>query len=247
MCKYFFDNYDSLVADLPILKEMKSIINSDSEAVDDFIKSNGKGKSSAEKNAYEVFIGTIFELLLQWKMKGSKYNIKGGFQGVKMPETGAAVVGGKVLTVKAKNGDIACMMEVPKLLNAEGAFQAALDAMKKFPAKQGEACIGYFPKINMKANGRFNWMLNTYIGTAPSADTAWKVFGCSTENILKMDEVGAHIKSEVKVSMMTKGIERKPKEFKIENPFLFWVVRKGCTFPIFAAYLSKDSWVKGGK
>lgn len=239
--KFFFSNYEAFSGDLNLIPEMKSIISDKQEKVNRFIATNGNGKSKVAKTATEVFIGSLFELFLKWKHKGSRAKIKENYQGVKMPN--ATVVASKMLRVATKSGDVACMMEIPTPDSVEEAFLLAYKMQRKYSKKEGISCIGFFPKVNLNIESEMKWVLSTEVGIGKTNDI-WTVVGCDTENILRLDEQGAYIKSTVRVRAVTKGVPEKPKEFRIENPFLFWVTRKGCSAPVFVAFIDKDSWIK---
>jgi hypothetical protein len=239
----FFERYGLLLGDLKLIPEMKSIIHPDAKVVKEFIASNGKtGKTVLDVDRTECNIGALFELFLKWKEKGSSYPVKGDkYAGVRI--TGVQVVDNKVLCIPTKSGDTVYLMEHAPIASSD-LMRKAEEYAKKFPSRLHSNVIGFFPKVNLHTNEEYKWVHNTWLGTGPSMGEAWRVVRCNADNILKMDEVGAYVKSSVHMTMMTKSAAPKPKEFKIEGPFIMWVMRKSCQVPIFAAYVDVDSWVK---
>jgi hypothetical protein len=241
--KTFAGVYPKLQKDLPLIPEMKSMVSGDSGAIGKF---TGQGKAaSAAPTGSNIYIGAFFEAMMQWKIKGGKdviKNTKGTWLGVKMKETNAKLCAGGVLRVGTKKNDVICMMMHPGFKSPEEAFVFA----SKVKKDAGHPVIGIFPKVALKAKGNFKWILNSHVGASASSADAYRIFGCETMNILRMDELGVYVKSAVRMSMNTKSAApRPPKEYKIDKPFLFWIERKGCALPIFVAWLDVDSWVKG--
>lgn len=81
----------------------------------------------------------------------------------------------------------------------------------------------------------------------PMKDTAIVVTRSEQNNILRMDEVGARVRSKTNITTMIIGASVRdlpPPPLIIDEPFFAWLVKPGCNLPLFVAYVAEENWKK---
>jgi hypothetical protein len=241
--KVLFKYYDQLVADLDKITEMKSIVHTDPSVVEDFIES-GKGRlSKISKTDIEFTVGSVFEILLKWVKPGEKTTMK--FEGkTVMSSVMKDVLHFKgVLCLHAKNGDLV-FMKVGQVKNSLELFETVLGLLQVVK-KDPERVEAHFPFVKLRTEEDYKWLKGLDLDPdAKHSHPGYTVTDAKAKNELDIDNEGARIKSSAQVTHLTKGISVKPKIVKIDEPFLFWVMRPGCELPVFAAFVNSDVLIK---
>jgi len=97
-----------------------------------------------------------------------------------------------------------------------------------------------FPKINLDVQPNIEWLLGMAYGV-------FTISQALQQTKLKMNEIGAHVKSAAAIGMCTcSPYQAPPKVFVIDQPFLFWIEKPGISIPVFAGYLDTDVWSDPG-
>jgi hypothetical protein len=248
--KQFLELYEQLVLDSKLIDEMKTIAHTDPTAIADFI-STGKGKSSKIlKTDNEFSIGAMFEIFLKWVKKGEHCPLLfNGTKKVAASKSEEVAHHKGIIRLKAKNGDMA-FMKIGEVNSELELYTKVLKLNEQCGSwgKNPELVIAHFPFIRLRKDSKLKWLSGLNLdGDGKTAHPGYQVVDCLAKNELDVDNEGARIKSAVMVTMLTKGRSVKPpipKVVKIDKPFLFWVVRPGCSLPIFAAYCNTDVLVK---
>ncbi len=93
-----------------------------------------------------------------------------------------------------------------------------------------------FPVIDINQQVDISWLKNM------TETSGYFINQALQQTKFKMDEVGAHVQSAVMLGF--EKCVRRETNFVIDKPFYVWIERKGCSLPIFAAYIDVDSWQK---
>lgn len=76
----------------------------------------------------------------------------------------------------------------------------------------------------------------------PQDSNPYKVVEAKQANKLKMNHVGAAVRSDTSVVMVLESYSPPTTPLVVDEPFLVWFERPGIDEPFFAACVDKDSW-----
>jgi hypothetical protein len=205
----------------------------------------GKGKGKIVRTDREFFIGSFFEMFLKWVKPGEKSGMK--FEGTYCKSSimhGVSYANG-IACLKTKSGDLA-FLKIGTVKNSSELFETCVALCTLFAKKDAGEVELHFPFVKLRVEEKYKWMkgLDLDPDAKHSDHPGYKVQSAEAKNELDIDNEGARIKSSIKIGMITKGMSVKPKVVKIDKPFLFWVVRPGCSLPVFAAFCNKDVLIK---
>ena len=109
----------------------------------------------------------------------------------------------------------------------------------KFPMTDllDEPDISWF--VDMNSRGPVEGM--------PQEDTVVTIEGAKQENILRMNEVGARVRSITTMRGMVLGAyaaDTPPPPLIIEEPYYLAITREDCELPLFVAHVTEENWKK---
>ncbi len=96
------------------------------------------------------------------------------------------------------------------------------------------------PMIHLDTSPDISWLLGFEVGTTP-----WVMVQALAQIRLGMNQHGARVISAVAVEK-ARGLPEPPRDYVLEGPFLFALVRPGLTHPLVVAYLDESCWQDPG-
>jgi hypothetical protein len=221
----------------------------DAAKLEKFFASQGKLGGNKVKivdgNMPDLAYGNYLVIDLAWKKKGQAKDIVGygdlykGFRLDVSQSAGVLVYDADLVRITTKSGDTVLIQmhdgvsleELPRL-----AMDMHRDAMKASEARYDGVRI---PKSEMEYFNNFTSWFGSLAYVVNGV--IFRYTDCSQRSKLVMDEVGVRVKVETTMKI-TKSIG--PRDLIINKPFVLAIFRKGLSLPIYAAYLSYDSWHK---
>ncbi len=246
----FLEQYQKgSIADLPGLeKYIEACVTTESHILNDWFNEHDFPGMQVNIPPKSIGIGTIFDLLVRWKVVGTKELIlinKKLFQGVGMKPSSAM----KAWTLEGYKYP---MFEIDTrddgwkvfLVESEGQYSnleipgkaAELLALQRAKYEIDEL---HFPSVSMEMDVDVSFLIGMKMQDLRLDQVIKKVK-------LRLDKEGAHARAAM-AAVFSLGASETPKKiYIIENPFfvIFW--REGLNFPPFVAIADKECWEPAG-
>ena len=242
--KTFIDQfYNSCKGDIPNIKEIESIADTNVKNINDWLKERGFSIQLSPIGEGGFGVASLLDLLSQWATKGNKASViteeEEYFPGVKMTNYGLGfhrVEGNPniIIEIETKASDRVYLMmadDVPTGFAMVGHVESISKSMSEIEPEH-EGVI--FPMVDLNEEGILEWLISLRIGGMVVAEAL-------QQTKLKMNEEGFRVKSAVAMGIL-KAPPKRGQPYMINRPFLMWVKRPGLAKPLFVAYLNKDVW-----
>ncbi|MFA5052499.1 MAG: hypothetical protein WC565_00335 [Parcubacteria group bacterium] len=248
----FFHDYYALRGKNPLecfsKDELKSYASASAETLNKILERNGfPDMRLADLNRWEFGTAAILDVMLSWRKKGIKTNLK--YEGKNYPavemagglDAGFEIVrykGNDVAAIKTKNGDVVYMTIADKAY--EGfALANRINAIADTTPKNSEEKVDslYFPMIDAKVDSDISWLCGLRIKR-----TDFYIAQALEQTKIRMDETGVRVTSAVSLGMQITAYAR---IVRIDKPFFMWIERtdkEGGKLRYFYGYFAEDSW-----
>lgn len=207
-----------------------------------------KTKAVIDKNAGVIDVTTILDVNVEWLKKGADTKV-GSYKGVEL-STGFTVVDPSTVVLRTKSGDFFYLHKTPVAAANSLDVARKINALHAKVTKGKKSVGGYekvrFPLVSVDLDVNMKPLEGLDFGEAGSkpSDADHYIGEASQKVKFSMDTVGAKVKVEVKIKLMTKGIPHKPKIFTISGPFTVWAVKPGQSVPYFTGVMGRDAFTK---
>lgn len=200
-------------------------------------------KTKAEVAGATIKLTTLLDVAAEWLKKGKAETVK-GYKAVLL-DSGFTVYKNDVVAVETKTDDIV-FLKKGKVAGADlMTFVTNANALMEetLKAKTDKYDELVFPKTDFDEEVDMSKVLGMNTGSYAVVEASQKVK-------FSMDEVGAKVKVEVKMTMLKSAKPRppkNPKRFVIDGPFTVMMLKKGTTVPYFAANVTAKQLQKATK
>ena len=186
---------------------------------------------------------SILDVLIKWLHEGTKGEL--AIDGVTYPAVSldkavTALHYGKkeIAQLQTRSADTVWMTIADEPL--EGF--ALLERIKSIKNALTQSDIDYnaivtFPMVDINQQVDIDWLLGMKL-------PGFEINQAKQQTKFKMNEKGAHVRSAVAIGLM-RSCAKPPKprtHIIINKPFYIWVERPGLSHPVFAGYITPDSW-----
>jgi len=243
----FVKEFVPLMKDLPLLDNvLKSIADMNPAVINQWLKENGFNIRLPEQISPDAFsVASILKVIIEWMKVGTKSTVRyqnQNYSAVKMKQEDGVVVLGYSF-----NNPTVCL----KTKSDEHVFITMTDKQPKNSTEVAEL-ISNQPD-DLKPNFCYDEVTFPMVKYDQEIDLSW-ICGLRTESWhishalqqtkFEMDEVGAKVESAMAMTMFRSLVSSSNRKLFIDEPFLLWITRHGCSIPIFGGYFAEDSWIK---
>lgn len=192
----------------------------------------------------------ILELLLKWRIAGTRDNIfadDGMFPAVKMAWSNVEVVGLEdhqhpAILLPTTSGDEIYLTMIGKGLSEvrwlrDIGHTIVEQGGKKQPVPRDGNTFVKFPMVDLDVKTDITWLLQTFTYTDGGKKST--IVQALQQTMLAMDHLGAMVKSGVAVKSC---MESMPHGLVIDKPFYAVVNRPGLNEPIFTGLIGQEHW-----
>lgn len=247
----FMTTYSSgAKADLPQLKDkVEAIATNDSQRLNDWFADHGFPGMNVQILQGGQAVGTVFDLLVDWKVPGQKKDISvwrgeslyDYYEGAKMLTSDHGFTGFKLdghnyplFQLNTRQGWQVYLVE-----SADGDDPEAFQLPERAKALLAlvRSSVDYeelnFPVVQMATDVDISWMAGMQARDFRIDEAIKKIK-------LHLDEKGA--RAESAVAFTSRGLG--PPFYKIQRPFYVIFTKDGLNFPPFVALAAPDTWAK---
>ena len=206
----------------------------------------------------ELTVKGVLDVLVKWVTEGTKTTIKRDgqeWEGVRLTQKTALVRllvsdihRHPIVVLPTKSDDVLYMTvldEPPNTLSLASLAGALLEQKKWDNYEYGGV---RFPMVDLCHNNDVDWIVGMETTTRKSGRElpVW-LTRASQETKLRMNEVGAHVRSEFRGTMLVgASIHREKPDYTIDRPFLLVFSRPGIKQPLAALYITEEDWKNPG-
>jgi len=228
-----------------------------SEVFEEVREEVGQGIRSLESDyslqGDELSVKGVLDLLVKWVERGSTTKIKREdqqWEGVRLTQKGAHVrfwMSGAhhrpIVEFPTQTEDVLYMTML-----AEAPDHLQLRSLATALIEQKEAIYDYggvcFPMVDLRHNNDVSYLVGMQ---TPTDLGPTSLVAASQETKLRMNEVGAHIRSEFRGTMLIGAALEFPKpDYTINRPFLLVFTRPGLKQPLAVLYITEEDWKNPG-
>ena len=229
-----------------------------SEVRDEVSKGIRSLQSDYSLNGNQLTIKGILDLLVKWVKEGSTTTIQRDgreWEGVRLTEEKAYVRflvsdihPHPIVVLPTQSDDILYMtvLDEPPGELEMGSLATSLLRQKNWPnLDYGGVC---FPMVDLCHDNDVAWIVDMETTTRVNGQEvpAW-IIKASQETKLRMNEIGAHVKSEFRATMLIGASLRDHKpDYVIDRPFLLVFTRPELKQPLAVLYVTEEDWKNPG-
>lgn len=241
--EFIEDFYDTSKDDVPKIKEIESIADTNVKNINNWLKERGFSIQLSAISEGGFGVASVLDLLGKWANNGQRWTVyteEGeSYPGVKMTNYGLGfyqLEGNPniIIEIETKASDRVYLMmadDVPDGFSLINHIESISRQMKKIePVHEGVV----FPMIDLNEEGELEWLIGLIVGGMVVAEAL-------QQTKLKMNHEGFRVKSAVAIGAR-KAPPRTGEPYMINRPFLMWITRPKLSKPLFVAYLNKDVW-----
>ena len=241
----FLYNYDKVMAEVvPSGVSISTIASFDCEVINKWLKERGFTIGIKFAKDDEHFgTAAALKVVLSWLSARTQQDIRTNgeeYPGFCMHVDKFTLGESTVYSFKDANDFNVYISEVPsEKLIAETELDLLDNALSlSGNSRRVELVI---PMIDYNQESRFDWLENLHLA---NKDMTAKIEVALQQNIFKMDNIGALVKSAAVVGFSGySGYSSSPKDF-ITKPFLLWVYAPKCNIPFFIGHFGYEHWKK---
>jgi len=230
---------------------ISSIASQDASAINSFLQARGFSIQLQPFAGPRSFgVASVLDVLVKWMKPGKEKSIERG--GVQYPAVKLENV--SVVSSSKHEHPIVRLVTQPRWVGEEimvfmtpysgrlGNQFEMMSAANKLstclsPVNEFNSVI--FPMVNMNQKVDIGWIVGL-----STEDDRFCVEQALQQNKLRINQFGARAQSAVAMEMRSMSFERG--EFTIDQPFLVWFVKDGCSQPLFAAHVCESDWKDPG-
>ncbi|MFA6042157.1 MAG: hypothetical protein WCV85_05820 [Patescibacteria group bacterium] len=211
-----------------------------------------------DNNLVAVDATSVLDVTVQWVKVGDERTIVQSrtmkeFPGVRLAHEHIAIYTTKVhpypiAILETKSGDRVFITQAPHPLRG-----TVLDAYVRTLTHTEEITAVYFgfdgvqfPMVKLDDAPNIDWLEK--MSTTSAENYPAIIASAKQTTKLRVNVVGAHVKSEVHIRTMVFGSAHAPKppDLIIDEPFLLWFTRPGIPVPLAICYVTEEHWVNPG-
>lgn len=240
--------YRPIVAALPGIPEIVSNATTVPAEHVSFMKKHGWDAKMTDCKPREFLSAGILDLLVKWKEPGTRTKLKAqdgkSYDAAKL-EDGVEFWTGDdgtsmacIATTTADRVWLAMVDKAPTQLQLADAAQALVAGQKRRARHDGLI----FPMVDLAAEETLDWLRN--LRTIGQDGQEWVVREALQRITLKMNHLGARARAADEMRFVATSVP--PPPLTIDRPFLAVFERPGLPTPLFAAYVTQESWKDPG-
>jgi len=222
--------------------ELKAWASWDADELNAILKKEGFAIKLEPFDSKTFGVVSILDLMVEWQYKGEKSTIESNatnYPGVYMKKGfqtfDSSAHAEPIICITTKSGDKVYMTVADSSVEN---FEL-LTLIKHIKAQMHQNYIYdfiEFPMIDLDQTADIAWLLGMEL------TKNWYISQALQQTKLKMNEVGAHVKSAVAIAVTLKCCPRPSEGIIINKPFYLWIERPGLTEPLFAGYITQENW-----
>lgn len=201
---------------------------------------------------------SVLDVMVQWVKVGDEQTIvqqrtKKEFPGVRLAHEHIAIYATKahpypIAILETKSGDRVYITQAPYPMRG-----TAIDAYVRTLSHAEEITAVYFrfdgvqfPMVKLDDAPKIGWLQNMRTKSAENYPAI--IASAKQTTKLRVNVVGARVKSVVHIGTMVIGSAHAPKppDLVIDEPFLLWFTRPGIPVPLAICYVTEEHWVNPG-
>ncbi len=235
------------------IPEIESIASWKAQVINQFLQERGFSIQLEELDDDTFGVASVLDLLVEWIVEGFATTITTSdmkdYPGVQIDAKGISYFttpghSNPIAQIHTKNDDrvyLTMMSNPPEGFDLVARAEELTTGMK--------ACYEYgdlvFPMVDLDQRENISWLLNMETTRQNTGQRAW-ISQALQQTKLKMNEMGAHVKSAVAIAVsLEMFIQTKP-DHVINQPFLVWFMRDGLSKPLFVGHITTESWKNPG-
>lgn len=247
--KKFLLDFSRSIRGVDSLKELKSIANTDPNIINKWLKDNGFTIQVNAVNKSEISVASILKVLLEWQNIGEEtvininddeYRASKFIAGVSIYED-RMVHSYPLAELSCKGEYKAYIARTDIYPNNDREFSKMILRLKSMSSRDNRSenfDSIVFPNIKLRKTVDIGWIKKMMVGDSYYIKEALQ------EVVFEMDHIGAKAESAVALDVDSLDI---PVDYIVDGPFIIWIEKKNLHFPLFAAVLDKDTWVRTAK
>lgn len=232
-------------------EELKFICSQSAAEINNFLVENGFPRlANMELGPLSLGLASVLRIVVKWKLKGSRTKLeRGGYDAVYLGKEKAEICSSPenphpVAALETQSGDrvyLTVLDNPPTGFELVRKAKSISDSLSKRLNYEGVI----FPMIDLDHQVDASWVIGMH--TTDEGQRPLAIQEASQQTRLKMNHIGALAESAVTMGVLAgKKCDPTP-PLIIDRPFLFWIMRKGLSQPLFAAVLDKDVWKDPGE
>jgi len=240
--------YRPIAPELPKIPEIASNATSVPEEHVAFLKQHGWDAEITACPPGQFLTAAVFDLLVKWKTPGASVPVRGQdgtmYPGAKLEddvEFFATHDGREAACIATETADRVWI----GMIDEPGHQLALADAARAFlgaPMRKMRRAYLHFPMVDLAERETLDWIKGLY--TLGQDKRSWEIKEAVQQVTLKMNHLAARARA---ADEMTVGITSlPPPALIIDRPFLVVFERPGLPQPLFAAYVTQESWKDPG-
>lgn len=246
----FLHDFVSRIKDIDSLGDvLKSIADRDPLVINRWLKDNGFDIQLSGNVSQDQFaVASILDVLVEWIEKGRATTIRGRsgeyeavYEAVRLSDQqGVSIYSGRkgwnpVAAIKTKGGERVFMTVSDDLSVTSKGFTGLIDShvVSMYPDASYDSVV--FPMVDYNKVVDVSWLCGLKTGD-------WGIGEALQQTKFRMNETGARVESAVAMTLCRSLIAEQKKTLTIDRPFLLWIEREGCDFPLFAGFFEEDCW-----
>lgn len=240
----------SAIATMP---EIQSISSDEAETVNDWLAGHGFEIRLQELSPGGFAVASILELLTTFKSPGQRSKLQGRDGKIHDAVTLYEHVSywsldsfhrNPVAGVETHSGDVIYMTIARGLPGGFDLLRTCMDITGSLSSKRvGQYSRVQFPMVAIREQPDISWVLG--MSSSSKEGNPMTVVQALQQEQFRMNETGARTEVSTAVEVFVTCMESPPAPpplMIIDRPFLLWIVRPGISVPVFAAYISYDTW-----